>query len=470
MTPADRRLHPATALSVVVRRAPGLAVATLPGGFAVGRDGMVALQIAAAAVALAFVWSAVAAWRVRWGVGASELVIETGVFGRTRRVIPFARIADVELERSLVARLIGLAKLRIETGGGGRDEARLDSLGFAEARTVQAELRAARGGTAMAEAPGAGETALYAMTPGRIAVEGLLTPSLVVLGAGFWLGDRLGWGEAGELIRTARAELTTRAIAALVAAAVPLGLVTGVLMAFRRHHRFTLTRTERGLRVRRGLFTLVDLAIPAGRVQALVRRDGPIRRGLGWSRLEAQTIGGFGARGGRLALAPLARAAEAAAIAAVVHPVAEPASYRRVSRRTGVRAAVRTVGLVVPIAVAGIVAWPPALVVAAAIALAGTVVAARRWRVHGYALAQGTLHLRLGVLSREHWTLPIANAQAFALIAGPLQRALGLASVAMDSAGAPGRFRPRVVDLPLAEAEALLAALRAWRPARSPWS
>src|SRR3546814_8824644 len=86
------------------------------------------------------IWS-----RFRYGVGPGEIVIEKGLLHRTRRSIPFERIQDVDIERGPLQRLFGLAKVKIETGGSGKDEGLLDSVTLAEADRLRGIIRAGKG-------------------------------------------------------------------------------------------------------------------------------------------------------------------------------------------------------------------------------------------------------------------------------------------------------------------------------------
>lgn len=478
MTIADRRLHGATVVERAIRALPSIVIGLATVGVSARSDFMRFVPVLALLLVASFVYRWVALSRFRYGVGASEFVIESGVFTRRRRVIPFERIQDVELIRSPIARAIGLAKLRLETGGGGADEGVLDSLGLGEAEALRDELRRVRlGGGAGGVIPAADAPLLFAMDRRRVLTEGLFSPSLVfiavIMGVAQNLEPLLGdavsperWLERGSLDDL---PITAARVAAVALAVVALGFASGLVRAFASHHRFTLARADRGFRIRRGLFTLAEAVVPIARVQAIVRRDGPLRRAFGWERLEFQTLG-FGARTRRLAAMPFARAGETAPVVAIVHAAEAAPAYRRVSPRYVWRAGLRCLAAALLTGAAASWFWPPAPFAAVALFGAVAVQAWFRWRAHGYALDRGTLYLRRGWLARERWIVPIASAQAFALMRSPLQRWLGLASVAIDTAGASGNYRPRAVDLPFADAEALIAAMRGGLRGGARWS
>jgi membrane protein YdbS with pleckstrin-like domain len=76
------------------------------------------------------------------------------------------------------------------------------------------------------------------------------------------------------------------------------------------------------------------------------------------------------------------------------------------------------------------------------------------------------LYVRSGWFGQEHWLLPRSSIQSLSLKIGPIQKSLDLASVCIDSAGAPsGALRIR--NLPAAEARALMEKLRIHRRPRA---
>jgi membrane protein YdbS with pleckstrin-like domain len=76
------------------------------------------------------------------------------------------------------------------------------------------------------------------------------------------------------------------------------------------------------------------------------------------------------------------------------------------------------------------------------------------------------IYVRSGWFGQEHWLLPRTSIQSLSLKIGPIQKSLSLATVAIDSAGAPsGGLRIR--NLPTAEAKELVEKLRIRRRPRA---
>ena len=142
-----RRLHPLTLGFSAFTIARQMVWPALAGGFGLG-DGRIArmLPIFIAALAVpALIGAALKYGRYRWRLTADELFLRSGVLSRRDRVIPLARVQNVEVRQNVLHRVFGVAELRVETAGSGTEaEAVLSVLGVAEAQAIRAELLAHR--------------------------------------------------------------------------------------------------------------------------------------------------------------------------------------------------------------------------------------------------------------------------------------------------------------------------------------
>jgi putative membrane protein len=470
---ADRRLHPATIALRFVKEAPSTLLA-LPAGLAfaskTGLSGALVLAAALAGMLLLAKWLA---WRrFRYGVGADEIVIESGVLHRNRRSIPFDRVQDVDIERTFLARLFGLAKVRIETGAGGKDEGLLDSVSLAEAHRLRETVRAWRidGAPAAPAEPGEAHASrpVFAMDVPRLLLFGVFNFSLVYIAGLFALlqtfdrflpfdiYDPARWvGLVGDYLPH---RWTLGAIAGVLFVAALLGSVAGVLRTLARDYGFRLSLEGDRLRRERGLLTRSEVVIARRRVQLAQISGGPMRALFGWSGLSFQTLGAGTDRSGHQSAAPFATRAEIEGVLAEVPPLRlpPPPELIRVSRRHIVRSAA---GKLAPAlaAILGLALWERAALLLLALLPLLAVAAALERRCHRYALAGDLLFVVRGVWRRRLWLVPLRNVQSLSLSRGPIQRRLGLATLAIDTAGASMLNSPRIVDL-RADAAAALAA------------
>lgn len=468
---AERRLHPLSIVGTSLKSLPG-ALAGMIGSFTVltrlGTE--VAMGVAALILLLMLGGALIGWWRFTYRIAEREIIIEHGLFSRTRRVIPFDRVRDIAIERPLIARIAGTARVRIETGGGKADEGSLDMVGLEEAHALRNLIRrshlAEKPVAAAEEVEEPAEPVLFEMELGRVLIAGLLNFSLIfialIFGALQYVDD-LGMLDWEEWLDSGQAKeiaggfgLNTALI--LAGLLLLLGVISGIVRTLAREYGFRLTASPAGLRRRRGLVTLSEVLIPARRTEAARIDKGWFSGLFGWESLAFQTLGADPKEGGVQAAAPLARRAEIETIlteAGFPLPPEEP--LVRPPARALVRRCLPWVLIAIGVGAAAYV-WPEALwglPLPLLIAAAGFL----HWRRDGHLAGERALYVRGGILRRRLWILPYEKLQTVSTASTPLQRALGLANVEPDLAGAPYFGAPDVEDLERPQAEALAKRL-----------
>lgn len=464
-----RRLHPASMLGQGLRSLPGTVAGIVGSYSALAREGAGAAMLGVIVVlALVAGLTVLGWWRFRFRVGASEIAIERGVLGRKRRVIPFDRVRDVAIERKLLARLLGTARVRIETGGGSADEGDLEMIRLNEAEQLREHIRRTSllrdtGAQRVEAAAAPEERIVFSMSGRRVLIAGLFNFSLLfiaIAGGGLQYLDDLqlfditDWVEA-QRSRPAAPAVETAAVVLLIGALLLLGVVTGLARTVAREFRFRLAAGPNGLRRRRGLVTLSEVLIPARRTEAARIERRWVSGAFGWRSLAFQTLGADPKEGGVQVAAPLARPEE-------VHIILREAGFPEPSLagalRPPARALLRRCGpyLLLAAALAALSPVRKELLWLAALPILFAGGAWLRWRFDRYCIGDSALFVARGALKRTLWIVPFEKLQTLNISAGPVQRLLGLAHLVPDTAGAPGFGAPRLADLP-ADAARLLA-------------
>jgi putative membrane protein len=466
-----RRLHPIIPVVALIKQLPEMALPII-GVVAFARDeGFGALSLAVGGLlAVFFAVRVLAWWRFTYTLLPHEMYIESGIVSRNRRSIPWDRVQDVEIERGPLARVLGLAKVKLETGGSGGDEGLLDSIALADALALRDEVRARRGivvATSVHDA--AVEPPVFQMSVPRILQAGLFNFSViwlaVIVGTMQYFKDLLPWSmdDVEEWIGVHQDEIwgfvSPVTILLALGLFIVLGTVAGVIQMFVRNYGFTLSLEGRTLRRVRGLSTRSEVAIPLRRIQAARTATGWLLRRYGLCRVDVQTMAGASS-GGVQELAPLATSSEAARVLAIAGGFERiaPARFAAVApAHQWYDAQILAVPLTLIVLAVGLVSpqvWLGLVLVGllAAVQVIGA-------RPHGWRLEGDMLHVRHGWFTQEHWLLPRSSIQSLSLSTGPLQRRLNLATVAIDSAGGqPGGLRIR--NLALNDARELVALLR----------
>ncbi|GHD96434.1 membrane protein [Streptomyces naganishii JCM 4654] len=408
----ERRLHPVTPL----RRA-WAPVALLAGWAAHDPDQaqrqLSRLTTTALLLALAIVVPAAALygflswWFTHYAVTDTELRIRTGLLFRRTAHIRLERIQAVDVTRPLLARIAGVAKLKLDViGTAKKDE--LAFLGEDHARALRAELLARAAGFAPRTAHEVGEA------PARVLVRVPardIAVSLLLVGA--------TWGSlASALVVPPLVWLATHSLWTTLAVAVPLvgGAVTGSAGRFAGAYDWTLSESPDGLRIDRGLLDRTHETVPPGRVQTVRITEPLLWRRRGWVRVGLDVAGSSNSL-----LLPVAPREVAESVIARVLPeaaVPDAAALLRPPRRAGWCAPVR-------------------------------------WRAYGFTVTETVFAARHGLLRRRLALAPHAKVQSVRLTQGPWRRLWGVADVHVDT-GANRTVTARLRDA--GEAAWLLAA------------
>lgn len=471
------RLHPATAVIGAIRRLPELvlglpAVGYFAGDFPVGA----VLLLAVLGFVIATVWAWVQWRRFTYWFADEQLVIESGVFSRNRRTIPYDRIQDVSLEQSLLARIFGVSIVRIETGSSGSDEGKLEFVSRAEGDRLRDTVRRHKAAApaampdeeALEEAPA---PVLFAMGAARIFVAGLFGFSLVflaIIGVAFqyfgsviadnfvdidaWIGE-----DGAALWKVASLAWLFTAMAGLLV----IGMITGVLRTFTREYGFVLTRTETGLRRVRGLFTRTDVVIPLRRIQAAIVSTGLIRRLFGWQELALQSLGGDVGGGAHHVAAPFAKYREIVPVLDEVDLPPPPAreEFRKVSGRLIYRSWLEDIPVILVIAAIASQFWvyiPWFLIPLLPILVIQPIL---QYRAHGYRWTGTVLFVRHRIMKPGVAILSSTKIQSVTLRRALTQRWFGTATLVIGLAGGKVTSPLRILDMEEAEARRLMAEL-----------
>ncbi|GAB2890517.1 PH domain-containing protein [Streptomyces deserti] len=346
-------------------------------------------------------------WFTHFAVTDTELRIRTGLVFRRTAHIRLERIQAIDVTQPLLARVAGVAKLKLDViGTDKKDE--LAFLGADEARTLRAELLARAAGFAPETAHEVGEapsTRLLRVPPGVLAV------SLALTGAAW------GWLIVA-LVVVPVVWLVSDSLWTVLAAAVPLLGAAGASSVgrFVTEYDWTVGESPDGLRVDHGLLDRAHETVPPGRVQTVRIVEPLLWRRRGWVRVELDVAGSSNSM-----LVPVAPREIAESVIARVLPGMTVPPHAALSRPP------RRARWCVPV-------W---------------------WRGYGLAVTDTVFAARSGLLRRSLALVPHAKVQSVRLTQGPWERARGVADVHVDT-GANKTVTARLRDA--SEAAELLRA------------
>ena len=387
------RLHPltpiATALPIV---AAIFAITLFAGGGSAWQQNVAGVPLALAICALALV--VVTAYRYLlwqrceyWFDEVGDLRIDSGLVYRNERKVQLSRLQAVDLERPLLARIFGLAAVKIDIAGTGDSKVALAYLSNDEAIAMRVDLLERARAEGRAEEPVV-ETILHSVAPSDLLVSLLLrtaTAGLLVLTGLLIFVTVMTSGASGLLFLP-------------FTGGIPLFIV---VTEFVNLYGFTVAKAHDGVRLRYGLLRTQAQTVPMGRVMAVDIIEPLLWRRKGWVRL-------------RLTIAGVAGESD------------DGSSQRSILLPVGSRAvADEILSHVLP----GVVVEAVPLVSASSKA---------RWRapIPGARLAFGQTDevfvCRRGRVTRHLSVVPHARTQSVSIVQGPWQRSLGLSTLRVD--------------------------------------
>ncbi len=402
-------------------------------------------------------------WFHSYELRVDDMVVTAGVFRRREQVVPYQRVQQVDLHRGLLAQLLGLAEVRIDTAGSAAGHVALTYLDHAGAQTVRDWVLMRRAELALVprsiapdvaqgspppRAPPARPAVVYSLTPAQLAAAGATStvPMVAIATAVLMSPLALGSLVAGD-----------RPLAALGALAVAVAIVVGVVAFSALGHLLTFARyrlevTGDELRVDYGLLEVQHLSVPRARIQYVSILDNPLRRALGAVSLTMHSAAPGNDNPSRCTIVwlPREQVPEVLAFALGVPPRVDswlpeltprpPAARRRaIVRRTGVLA----LGALV-----ATFAWYPAGAASLLAVAAGVPWGRRAHARAGHAVASGVIVLSSGVVAHHVQIVPVGRLQSARTLASWFQRRVGVATLALDVAGASPRLMD--VDEPIA--------------------
>jgi putative membrane protein len=398
-----QRLHPLTPVVRAGRIVSVLLVAFVIGNARGHADNTTSIYDLAV-VAVVIVVGAVHWLVTRWTLDGGTLRIESGLLRRDSRQLPLARIQAVDVVRPFLARLFGLAELRIRLAGSSSANGRLSYLSMSVATDLRARLLATHHGIDP-DTPEPAENVVFTLPPGRL------------IGAVFLSGAISFVPSVIALVILVRVSSTAAVVFGSAFATYAIGFVQGVWRRISSQYGFVVADAPDGIRIRRGLLGTVAETIPVRRVQGVRMIEPLIWRLFGWCRLEVDVAGAAGReeRTGRSttttkSLLPVGSHDVARQLVALVIRTPEPPMT------------------------------PPPGSVRLKAPLSYHFLSAG----HDDVLASSTT----GRVRRITTWVPMVKAQSIRRIQGPVQRRLGLASVTLDAAGKHVRveFRDRAVE------------------------
>ncbi|KGF15854.1 PH domain-containing protein [Corynebacterium freneyi] len=397
----------------------------------------VAIAVVVITVVLAWV-----SWRYRFfELADDEIRIGSGWLVRSRRSARFDRVQAVDVNQPLLARLVGLGEVKVETAGGGDSDLTIRYLGLDDCRALRSAVLEAKRETENSGRPtvpepdvrdtNARETNGWGTVPAPdspVVIHGPVSPlrllGSVAIGPGlllfvgppavfgaativiaaFGLGNGISVGEVFAMTVGAIAGTSFVGVGVFL-----MGLVASMWQRWNQFHGFTLSADDqRGrLHVSAGLTSTRRQTIPVRRIHALAIIEPAWWRPLHWAKVRIN-VAGYAGEGANVSttLLPVASLSEADGVVdGVIGRITglrhQPSEARWASPKRSV--------------------WLSPI----------------DWRNQVVRITPRALVVTSGRLRRYRAVIPWSRIQGHTLLQGPMSRALSLVDVRIDLVGGP---------------------------------
>ncbi len=224
----------------------------------------------------------VVSWAVTtWSVEGDTVQVATGLIRREVVRLPLSRVQAVDVVEPWLARILGLAEVRLRTGGGRGADARLQYLSVRDAQAVRASLIAMVHGLPEST-PEAVQVPLVIVDNTRLVVSSLISSRGITI--------------AAFLAAEVALIVTHSTIAASTFVIFTIAALASLARQIANEWGLTASQAPDGLRIATGLGSRVRETIPLNRVQAVRQSEPLLWRPLGWYRLELHLAGGLSKR------------------------------------------------------------------------------------------------------------------------------------------------------------------------------
>ncbi len=425
-------------------------------------------------------------WRMHsFRVSAEAVEVRSGILFRTNRKARLDRIQGVNINRPMLARLFGAAKL--EVGVAGQDgNVQLAYLGSSLTDALRRDILrlasgARSGGATDAAAPAGAADAGQGLPAAPTRGHGLTSAvgAIVTQRATEFLAPELDPDAAPpeSVVHIPPLRLIASIVVSgfslllivlvvlvpvavfngqywIIFAFIPalIGVASYYINRFTKGLRYTIAGTPDGVRVGFGLLSTSNETIPPGRVHAIAVTQPLLWRPFGWWMIRINTAGRStlnGQNASNTTVLPVGRIDDVERVLALLLP--EAGLLPEASQPPMTDAATAIPGGE-PAALA-----TPSIVERGLTSRGGAdgfTNAPRRaawlrpfsWRRTGFTLTPNTVLLRRGVIARELALVPFARVQSVGVTQGPIQRRLGLGGVALHTVAGPVSAQLSVID------------------------
>lgn len=389
-----------------------------------------------------------------------DLKIRSGVITKNELDIPVRRIQDIDTQKNIVERVLGITKVKVKTAGGDASKASLKYLESDQAEKVRDELRdlknrrkSSEEETSKASAEEESVETFYDIEDALMTfsilngVQGLAIVAIIFL----TLGIGFSAYAATSAVEMVAYSIFTVILSGLASAFM---LISSTFSTYSRYYDFTIEKRRDTFEYERGLFNKQGGSIPEEKIQKLEITENFLMRYFGYASLKVETAGYTSQQDANTTstktLIPLDKREEVYRHAQQLGEMKLGEMHNldtRARKRYSHRYALLSSALLltsVPMIYFGF--HPGLLLIPVAGFMAVKKAANKKWMNIGYSMGDQNLLVMKGFWNRRTYIIPYFRFQNLMITESIFQRRWNLGSLTVDTAG-DKVVNPKIIDL-----------------------
>ena len=242
---------------------------------------------------LGMIYSIVNYFRYYFYIKQDELIVESGIFKRSKLNVPFDRIQTINFEQNIIHRIFNVVRLNIDTAGSAKAEFKFDALSHEKAGALRNLLLEKKSKSIVhkTEEEAVEEEKFKTIMKLDIgdllkagAVENHLKSGGLIIAFLFWIWQSLQDAQMGKVVGDRVEEQMTGGLI-LFGSLLILFIILSFLISLVRmvliNYNLQFLRSENGFKLNAGLFTRKDTSALDHKIQVLSWGDNPLMKLLG---------------------------------------------------------------------------------------------------------------------------------------------------------------------------------------------
>jgi len=286
---------------ILVRQAlPFILLFFVGKGFSEGKGTNILIGITIVAL-LGMIYSIINYFRYYFYINDKELIIESGVFKRSKMNVPFDRIQTINFEQNIIHRIFDVVRLKIDTAGSAKAEFEFHAISSNKANSLRNLLLSKKKQAKVVNDKESAEKEQSAPDFKTImqlnvndlikagAVENHLKSGGIILAFMWWIWssiDEMGMQDDilnEQLEETVMAQINSGLILIGIAISVflMLSFIVSMVKMVITNYDLKFMRSENGFKINGGLFTKKDISALDHKIQVITWGDNPLKKRIG---------------------------------------------------------------------------------------------------------------------------------------------------------------------------------------------